>query len=392
MQSPFRSWKNVFVRELQRMGSRRLYVMTTVILPLLGFGFFIALFSSGKPVDLPLAVIDYDESVLSRQLIQNIDLGSTAMVSENLMDLKQAKESILNGGCYGILIIPKDFYKQVVRNEQPEIIFYYNNAYMIVGSLLSAEVNQTVATFSAGVNLKTRQKKGENVQAAMASVNPISVDGHRLFNPYLNYFYYLATTFLPIMLLMFILLTTVYAIGIEYKQGTAGEWLSVANGSIVRALSAKLLPYFCIWMAMILFMNVLFFRFFHTPIDGSLILLTINAVLFVLAYMAAGIFIAAVFPALRMGLSMASIYSALAFTFSGLTFPYMAMHKIVVMLGVFFPFSHYLKIFLDQSLRAAPIGASFESLLYLNLFLVLPFTVLWKLKRMCKNEKYWGKL
>jgi len=392
MQSPFQSWKNVFYRELQRMGSRRLYLMMTVVMPLLGFGFFVALFSNGKPANLPVAVLDYDASVLSRQIIQNVDLGSTTQISQGVADLKEAKEGMLQGQYYGVIIIPKDFYKNVLRNKSPEIIFYYNNAYMVVGSLLASEINQTIATISAGVNLKVRQKKGENAMSALASVSPISIDGHRLFNPYLNYFYYLATTFLPVMLLIFILLSTVYAIGVEYKQGTAGEWLSVANGSIFRALSGKLLPYFVIWMAMMLLMNVMMFRFFHTPINGSTVLLGVNAVLFVLAYMAAGIFIAAIFPTLRMGLSVASVYSALAFSFSGLTFPYMAMHRAIAFAGNFFPFSHYLKIFLDQSLRAAPVFASFHSFLYLNLFLFLPFTVLWKLKKMCGDAKYWGKL
>jgi ABC-2 type transport system permease protein len=392
MQSAGKSWKNVILRELKRMSSRRLYVMMTVILPLLGYGFFIALFSSGKPTDLPIAVLDNDASLLSRQIIQNVNLGATVEITDHVSDLLEAKNGIIQGDYYGVLVIPKDFYTKVIRNEQPEVIFYYNNAYMVVGSLLRAEINQTISTISSGVNLQVRLKKGESMQSALVSVNPIAVDGHKLFNPFMNYFYYLATTFLPIMLLIFILMSTVYAIGSEYKDGTAATWLETANGSILRAVSGKLLPYAIIWFVMMLFMNVIIFYFFKTPVGGSGWLLVVNAMLFVFAYMATGIFIAAIFPAMRMGLSVASIYSALAFTFSGLTFPYMAMYGVVAFVGNFFPFSHYLRIFLDQSLRAAPVFASFEPLLYLNLFLLLPFTVLLKLKRMCTDESYWGKL
>ncbi len=392
MQTPNRSWFTVFNREIKRMAGKRLYLLMTVILPLIAFGFFIALFSEGKPTELPVAVLNNDQTTLSEDLIEQIDLSATVDISGSVSDLHEAKTGLRKGAYYAVIVIPDNFRKNIYRNQQPTVINYYNNAYMVVGSLINSDVTKAVSTFSAGINLQTRLKQGEPKKAAMVAINPIAVDGHKLFNPYLNYFYYLATTFLPIMLLIFILMSTVYAIGSEYKQGTAGEWLKSANGSIIRALSGKLLPYAIIWFILMLFMNIVMFHFFNTPLNGEVWLLVLNAFLFVPAYMATGIFIAAIFPALRMGLSVASIYSALAFTFSGLTFPYIAMYRGIAFFGNFFPFSHYLRIFLDQTLRDAPVAVSFEPLLYLNLFLLLPFAVLPKLKKMCLQPRYWGKL
>ncbi|MFO7864069.1 MAG: ABC transporter permease [Salinivirgaceae bacterium] len=392
MQSPNRSWQAVFIRELRRYKSRRLYVLMTIILPLIGFGFFTALFNTGKPTDLPVAVYDQDQSKLSQQMLSNIEQGATVMLTNRPTDLSAAKEGLKKGDYYAVLIVPKDFEQDIYRNAQPEVVLYYNNAYMVVGSLISSEIQQTIGTFSAGINLQTRLKKGEHEEKALAAINPIAIDGHKLFNPYLNYFYYLATTFLPIMLLIFILMSTVYVISIEYKEGTAKAWLKVANNSIIRAVTGKLLPYTIIWFVLMVFMNFIIFNLFQMPLEGSIWIIALNAFLFVAAYMGMGIFIAAIFPALRMGLSVASIYSALAFTFSGLTFPYMAMYGFVAFFGNFFPFSHYLQIFLDQTLRAAPFYTLFEPLLYMNIFLLLPFTVLWKLKKMCLTPSYWGKL
>src|SRR6056297_208263 len=392
MQTPNLSWAAVFVREIKRMGKQRLYLFMTIVLPLLAFGFFVALFNTGKPTNLPVAVIDNDRTSLSKELTETINLTSIATIANYESNLREAKQGIQGGKYYAVIVIPENFQKKVYRNEQPRVINYYNNAYMVVGSLLNSGITQAVSTFSAGINLQTRLKKGQPEKAALAAVNPVAIDGHKLFNPYLNYFYYLATTFLPIMLLIFILLSTVYAIGSEYKQGTAGEWLRTANGSIIRALTAKLFPYALIWLIFMLFMNIIIFQQFQMPITGEFWILALNAMLFVAAYVAVGVFITAIFPALRMGLSVASIYSALAFTFSGLTFPYIAMYDAVAFFGNFFPFSHYLKIFLGQTLRHAPIAVSFEPLLYLNAFLLLPFLVLSKLKKMCLEKRFWGKL
>lgn len=392
MQVPEKGWLAVVVRELRRMMSKRLYVMMTLVLPLVGFSLFVAIFYQGKPTDLPIAVVDHDQTSLSRTLAENIDLTQTVAVQTHPADLHEARKGLQKGDYYAVVIIPHDFSKNLYRNQQPTVVCYYNNAFMLIGSLINSDVSTAVSTFSAGINYSTRVKKGQPEAQAKVAVNPIAIDGHKLFNPYLNYFYYLATTFLPIILLIFILMGTVYAIGIEYKNGTAGEWLTTAKGSILRAISGKLLPYAVIWLLLLLFINVLTFKYYAMPLNGSVGVLFFNGILFVMAYMACGVFISAIFPALRMGLSVASIYSALAFTFSGLTFPYIAMYPAVAFTGNFFPFSHYLKVFVDQTLRASTPELSVLSLIYLVLFCLLPFTVLMKHKKMCKDSRYWGKL
>jgi ABC-2 type transport system permease protein len=392
MKIPEKGWMAVIVRELKRMTSKRLYVMMTLVLPLIGFGLFVAIFYQGKPTDLPIAIVDNDRSSLSRSLVETIDLTQTVEVQTYVADLHEARTRLQKCDYYAVVIIPQDFSKNIYRNQQPNVVCYYNNAFMLIGSLINSDVSTAVRTFSSGINYSTRVKKGQPQAHAKVAVNPIAVDGHKLFNPYLNYFYYLATTFLPIILLIFVLMGTVYAIGVEYKNGTAQEWLDTANGSILRAMTGKLLPYALIWFLLLLFINVLTFKFFGMPLNGSVGVLFFNGLLFVMAYMACGVFISAVFPALRMGLSVASIYSALAFTFSGLTFPYIAMYSGVAFLGNFFPFSHYLNVFVDQTLRAATPELSFIPLVYLVTFCMLPFTVLMKHKKMCKNSRYWGKL
>lgn len=392
MQNIGQSWLAVIIRELKRYKSRPLYILVTIVLPLISMVFFVMLFQQSKPSDLPVAVVNMDNSALSRKLINMIDATQTPKVVEEAQDVATARKEMLEGKYYAVIVIPKDFERKIMRNEQPEVFNYYNNSFMVVGSLLNSDIGKAISTFSAGIDLNVRLKKGQNSKQALTSVNPIAVNVHKLFNPYLSYFYYLATTFLPIMLLIFILMGTIYVVGVEFKDGTAGDWLKTANGSIIRALGGKLIVYAVINFILMIFMNILLFRYFHTPLKGNILLLSYNAIMFVLAYMAMGIFIVAIFPVLRLSLSVASIYSALAFSFSGLTFPYIAMYPFVAFFGKLFPFSAYLQVFLDQTLRGAPVYASFEPLLYLNLFFLLPFLVIPKVKKMCLNSKYWGKL
>lgn len=365
--------------------------MVTLILPVIAIGVMTLMFINGVPRDLPIGLVDLNHSATSRKLSRMINAVPSAEIVSNYSNLTEAKQAIERGDIYGVVVIPADFEKNLFKASQPQVAFFYNNAYMIIGGILNKDVTTTVSTFSAGVDLSLRLKKGQHYNQAMQSVMPVKVDSHALFNPYTNYFYYLTTAFLPIMLLMFILSGTVYAIGSEFKYHTAGEWLQTAHGSIIRALSAKMAPYLFIYIALMLFVNILLIKFFGTPFNGSVWVVVYNALLFVLAYISMGIVIITVFTSLRMALSISSVYAALAFTMSGLTFPHIAMYKPVMFLGYIFPFTHYNKVFIGQVLQGAPIYSSIHSLLVLNLFLILPFFLLRRLKKVCNTPKLWGR-
>lgn len=386
-----KGWWSVIKREFSLMASRRTYLMVTLVLPIVAIGVMTLIFINGVPRDLPIGMVDLDRSATSRKLTRMIDAVPSAKISAHYSSLSDAREAIERGDIYGVATISKDFEKELFKGTQPQVGFFYNNAYMIVGGIINKDVTTVVSTFSAGVDLNLRLKKGQHYNQAAQQVMPIRVDTHTLFNPYTNYFYYLTTAFLPVMLLMFILSGTVYAIGSEFKYRRAGDWLNAAHGSIIRALSAKMAPYLFIYTALMLFINILLFKVFGTPFRGSVWILVYNAFLFVLAYISMGIVLVSCFTSLRMALSMSSVYAALAFTMSGLTFPHIAMYEPVMFLGYAFPFTHYHKVFIDQALKGAPIFSSLQSLLILNLFLILPFFFLKKLKRNCTKPELWGK-
>ena len=95
---------------------------------------------------------------------------------------------------------------------------------------------------------------------------------------------------------------------------------------------------------------------------------------------------------LRLSLSIGGGYSVLAFTFSGLTFPIMAMWEPMQWVSRIFPFTYYTDIFIDQMLRGTPWVYSLPDLGYMSLFIVLPLLCLPRLKRVATEQKFWGRL
>ena len=248
-----------------------------------------------------------------------------------------------------------------------------------------------MVTFGVGVQLQRLEAAGLSSAEAMAVARPIEVDEHTLFNPCLDYAAYLAPTFMAMTLLIFAVLATIYAVGSELKESTAREWLDVGGGSMAAALVGKLaLP----TAVVILWAGVMFYILFAllgVELNGSLGLLVLATVIFIASYESVALLFVALFDNMRMALSLGGGYSVLSFSFSGVTFPAIAMFAPVRVVGYIFPFTYYMKIYVDLVVRGAPEGYALQDMAVMLLFCLLPIVLLPRLKRVCCDSRYWGK-
>lgn len=380
-------------RELKRMSSRPLYILGGLLLPLATFGIISATFSKGVPRDLPVAVYDGDHSALSRQLIRMIDSSSSIEVVRRVTDLESGHRLIRKGKVYALIVLQRDLQKDVISGKAPSVINYYNNEFLLPGSLIARDVRNAVETLSAGLDLRFRQRLGQMTQAQPGVIEPIRVESHGLFNPHLNYTYFLVSTLLPNMLQIFVIVMSVYAIGIELKEGTAREWLECADNRTWKALLGKLLPYTLLFCIVGLFMNNILFRYLGVPLRGSLGLITLAGFLMILAYQAVALLLVSITVNLRLSLSFAAFYSSTAFAFVGVTFPTVGMPLPAKAWAGILPLYYYLRIFVDQTVRGIPAVLAITPLTVLMAFILfLPIFPLFRMRKLMSEEKYWGRL
>ena len=382
----------VLQRELVRLTHQPMYLTLMLILPLVSFAFFALLFNQGVARDIPIAVLDEDNTSLSRKVTQMIDATPTALVAYGIQDMDEGERLMREGKVMAIVQIPAFFEKNILNNTQTHIENYVSGTNITVNGLLSKDIQTAVTTFSAGIQLQLLTKQGLTERQAMAQLMPVRFDRHVLFNPYINYGYYLSPSFMPMMLLIFVVLTTVFTIGTELKTGTAREWLRTADDSVGAALLGKTLPVTVEMFLLSLVMFLIIFKVVGTPLNGSLTVILVSTLLFIMSYQAISVLIVSLLANLRLSLSIGGGYSVLAFTFSGLTFPIMAMWEPMQWVSRFFPFTYYTDIFVDQMLRGAPVVCSLPDMGWMSLFIVLPLLCLPRLKRVCTEEKFWGRL
>ena len=382
----------VMVREFRRMSSSIIYISLLIIFPLACFFLFTEIFENGVPHKLPIAAYDADGSSMSRKAIRMVEATQSTQIAYRVTSYEEGKDLILRGKCDALVIIPNNFEKDILRGTPTTIPLYVSNVNILKGGLLDRDIRTALMTLNAGVNLQSRVKKGESPEQALAQVMPIVLEKKMLYNPFGNYAYYLLTALLPIMLQMFILTAAVYCINIEMKEGTAREWLQASGFDMISAVTGKMIPYTVVFFIMSLFMSTLLYRFVGVPLRGSRMILILSNLFYVLAYQGIGILIVSFTSNLRMGLSVSSLYAICAFTFSGLTFPFIGMPDALYYVGQLFPFTQYLDIYISQGLRGAPLYTALLPLGLLGLFILVPLMFLPKLKVHMMYAKYWGKV
>lgn len=345
-------FRAVFRREVRHIFNTPFYLLVVIVLPIVAMSFFIAMFHTDVPRDLPVAVYDADNSTLSRKLLRMVDATPSVEIRYDVTDKVSGEKLIIEGKAYALICIPKDFEKDIFKNKSPQVLNYYNNIYMIAGGVISKDVATAVNTMSVGVNLNVRTKKGQNTAQALASVLPVRLDTHILYNPFTNYMYYLSTCFLPLMLQIFLLLITVYVFTIERDKNTSQQWYKVSGENYVKAVFGKLAPYTLLFLLLDVAMNYVLFVENNISFKGNVAVFILINILFILSYQALGLIISSIFSG---GISMAAGIGAMAFSFSGLTFHYDAMPTISIVVSRMLPFSYYFKGFIDQSMKGMPL-------------------------------------
>ena len=381
----------VVLREMTQIRAHSRYALAMIVLPLVSFALTWGLFYNQYPQDLPIAVIDLDHSTLSRTVIKAIDATSVVAVSFQVPDPAQARDLMLRGKIYAMVILPHGLEEDILRGKGGDVIGYTNTQMLLPGSIISSSLSAAVATISAGINFQSRLQRGEMNEAAMAHIEPVILDRHVLFNPQLNYMYFLAAALCPTFFQIFILITAVMAMGSEFKNSTAGKWLETAGGSVWKAVTGKLAVYFISFNLLGLAMLVIILNGFGVPLRGSLASLVTATVLLVLAYLGCGIILVFLNPSLRMALSSASFFSGTAFAFVGLTFPQEGMPALGKAWSNFLPLTHYLHIFLDQTMRSSKLSESLTDFWVLLIFAMVGIGLVPLLKNHMKDSRYWGK-
>ncbi len=389
MQNPFLT---VLKREIEKIKSAPIILVVMIAVPIIVCFILLQTFAAGSPKNLPIAVVDNDNTNLSRKIIRMIDSTPSCSVKYKIQTINEGKDLILSGKIYGLILIPKDFKKDVLSAKRPKLVYYYNNQLLLIGGIITKDVNTAIQTLMGGITVEIYSRKGLPRDIAISQVNIIKVDEHVLSNPYINYSYLLSTAAFIHTFQILIIFIAIWSFGVEFKDGTSKELLACGNNSILTIVSAKLFPYTLSFFILMSFIYWIYFVIYGSPFQGSIWFSALATLAFILAYQLIGIAFVAISGNLRFSFSSGAFFTSLGFTLEGMTFPNIAMPAIGRYYSALLPLRPYLAIMIDQSQRGFPYIYDLGYLLWIIALGSIGIILLPLLKIRMNDENQWYKI
>ena len=363
-------------------------------LPLLAVAMLWWTFSAGLPNRLPIGVIDQDRSALSRQLVRFLEAAPGLQVLRPYRDNAEAAQALRRVEVYAVLAIPPEFARTVKQGRAAQLTLLHNAQFGTHSSLIQRDVRSAVATLSAGVELAARNKRGEAALATQVSMEPIQTSLLTLFNPSLNYEQFLAAALIPALLHILAMTAGAWTVGRELRDRSLPGWLGSQPG---RAATAGALLGKLLWpllglgsVGVLALLGLTWGRGWYPA--GSLAWVLLALLVFLALSLAMGALVAAGSRSLRSALSAAGFITAPAFAFSGVGFPLQSMPVLARGWAELLPYTHYIRLQMEQLQMAAPLRYSASTLASLALAaLVMLALCVPLLRRAAAQPETWGR-
>lgn len=369
-----------------------------LVLPIL-YGYH---FGNGQMENIPISIVDQDNTAASRTIARRIAATPTFRVTEHFTDEASARQALQRKEIYGYLSIPPQFEQKTVSGTGATLTYYYHYALLSVGSELMAAFETTLAPVALSPIVVQAEALGVGQEQIQTFLLPVEANTHPLYNPDMDYSIYLSQPFFFVLFQILILLVTVYAIGREFKFGTTQEWMGAAtpagknpanlrNADMLTAVAGKLLPYTVMFSVIGILANYVLFGLMNIPFQGSLWLMNIVTVLFIMATQALAVLIFSIFPKIAYIISVVSMVGSLGATLSGVTFPVTAMYAPVHAASYLFPVRHFTEAAQAMIYFDAGFAYFWQSVAVLLVFLLLAILILpllkWWILRMKESEE-----
>ncbi|MBA6245360.1 MULTISPECIES: ABC transporter permease [Psychrobacter] len=390
------------------------------------------IFSQTQITDLPIGVIDQDNSAVANTAVRYLEASPTLTVRQLYYSQADAEAAILQRDIYAVVIIPEDFSRNILSSQPAPLTLQVNAQYGTHSGIIQAGVQAVASTLSAGVEIKRLIKQGVAPSQAMTAYAPISVQRISLFNAATNYQQFLASTVIPALLHILAMVIGATTIGRELRDKNIGRWYrfidtgkpsptlsktskttsslstkqdssnnkaSSSSANVPHSVSLSVLVFgllgkyfwpilaYSLWSALILWL---------ATSNQSINIMSLMAVyagflcLMVLSFWLGAIFTLNSFS-LRMGLSTTGFISAPSYAFAGVTFPYIAISDSAQYWSNALPLTHYLKLHIAQLQMQAPMAISLP-IVYGLMFAVIIALILAALltKRALAHPERWG--
>jgi ABC-2 type transport system permease protein len=330
--------RHLYWREAKALWHSPWQLALVSYIPLIGVLALWWLFSAGLPRQLPVAVVDLDNSQISRMLTRQLS-ANAVIAPRSFANAASAIEAMRQTQVYGLVILPYQLKKDLLTSKQPTIDIRYNSQFLLVGKLLSSQLQLSLAEGLTQIGEVNLLLKGANKATVDVSLTPISNQTTALFNRNNNYVGFLVPPILIALWQLLSMLVMVNSVNAELIPHGERHYLAL---NIWPKVWVKIVFYSPIMLVHGSFILLWLYHYLALPISGSLWLLVLAQVVMLIALW---LMVLVIFMVMRDSARTVSFCTALfapAFAFMGITFPVNDMPLLAQWWRLIMPSSHYI--------------------------------------------------
>lgn len=357
------------LRELQYLLKHKWDLCLVTLAPLFVIILFSSMFYAGKAEHLPIAIIDQDQSELSRNIEKYLSHNHTLSIY-TVSDNPNEVEHLLNQTkIWGYVHIPAGAEQRMVQAQDAQISIAFNQSYFSIGNGISSAM--LLSTVEAIADFAKNSYFENKIPYAELSTANIKISP--LFNPNLSYEFYLEPFMIPAILHLLLCCCVAFAVGQELKYGTLNQW--VQGKSVLSALLAKNMVYvliFCFWTWAWLFWLVVIRGWF---IAGSLWMILLGQFLLYSAYALISSTVVLATRNLSKTFGFIAVYGGSSLSFAGVTLPLNNAPIFTKYWANIIPYTPYAKLQTEQWVVGSPSFISMVPLAILAAYCIFYFAL-----------------
>src|SRR3984957_2049178 len=366
----------VATRELRWMRRDGVALVLAVLVPVIAFAILTLTFSNAVIRNLRVAIVDADRSATSLLYVQSTPSAPGVTVAERSSDMRSAMQAVRSGDAIAAVYIPENFERDLLARKRPQVVALYNRQYLTPGNNAASSISSAISAATAALPHEAESGYKPGVLVAEQYV---------LSNPALNFAQFLLRAVLPTVLHVAVAIAGGYAVGSEFSQRSKRAWMRAAGGRPLVALVGKFLPFFAIFIIMMVVDAAIIHVLYGVSFRGDPLLVAASACLLLIAYLSFGALLVLLTPAPPTGLSLVAIFCNPACGFAGVAFPVVAMGAFPQAWGSILPLRWYLQILFDQAARGLPASDSLRPFMILAGLACLYFALAWVRLRAIAN-------
>lgn len=324
------------------------------------------LFSAGLPRQLPVAIIDQDNSQLSRMLTRQLQANPVTS-PQQFTDVSTAVTAMQSGEVYALVVFPHDLKKDLLTGHSPTIDVRYNSQFLLVGKLLSSQIQLTLGNGLMQVAGLKQLANGTPKSQVAVNLSPVQSQTTALFNRNNNYIGFLVPPVLVALWQLMSMLVMANSLNRELQLAENGETGLTGQASVSTCLTDhfwhKVAAKMCVFTPLLMlqggFILAWLYLYLALPLAGSLFLLLCAQALMLLAVWSLVLLIFVIMRDAARVISFCTALFAPAFAFMGITFPTHDMPQLAQWWRLIMPSSHYI----ESHVSVVSYGATWLTLL-----------------------------